>query len=210
MAGSIVLARSPIGSDDPTRSVTLRDALPVLVPTDGPEQPGITRRIRQGQWWLGALLFLITSVSLCLLLVRWVNQVLDQTYNYDYLPNEHAIPLAAGLGGAAWALAYAGLDATRISQARWYDLHLTWLTTLAAVVQPSGVGHFLRSVRAAVPFNVTVAVLVSIAAATLGYKYDNGSEGRELAFQVSFTLLTATAVIAHLVHGWPRRQQASD
>jgi hypothetical protein len=200
VAGSIVLARSPVGAHDAARSVTVRDQLPAILPADGPEQTGTTRRIRQGQWWLGALLFLTTSIALCLLLVTWVHLILRQMPNNEYLPSGNAIPLAAGLGGAAWALAIAGLDATRISQARWYDLHLTWLTTLAAVVQPSGVGDFLRSARAAVPFNVTVTVLASIAAAALGYTFGNGSQARDLAFQLSFTLLTAAAVITHLGH----------
>ncbi len=207
VAGSIVLARSPLGPREPARSLTPPGALPV--PADASEQES-TSRIRQGQWWLGALLFLATSVCLCLLLATWLKQLLYQIYEFDYLPHAGAMQLAAGLAGAAWALAYAVLDATGRSPARWYDLQVTWLATVGAVVRPSGLRHFLRSARAAVPVNVAVALLVSVAAATLGYKYDNGSNGRDLAFRLSFILLTVGTVIAHVANRWPRREATSD
>ena len=106
------------------------------------------------------------------------------------MPSDSAGLIAAGSGGAAWAVAYAVVDAAQSSPAHWYDLHLRWLATLRQAFQPSGGREFLRAARAAVPLNVALTLLASVGVAALGYVYLGGSEGRDKAFPFAFTVLT--------------------
>ncbi|WP_344216630.1 caspase family protein [Kribbella sancticallisti] len=194
VAGTIVLARSPTGAA-PATSVTA--ALPVVLSADrGP----VSTRIRQRQWWLGLLLFAATAVVLSALLTRWI---LDWVYFLgatDQLPSDGAGLVAAASGGAAWAVAYAVVDAARSLPARWYDLHLRWLVTLRQVFKPADAREFLRAVRAAVPLNVAVTILASVGVGALGYLYLGGSEGRDKAFPFAFTVLTGLLVGTYLTN----------
>jgi hypothetical protein len=117
--------------------------------------------------------------------------------------------VAAGSGGAAWAVAYAVVDAAQSSPARWYDLHLRWLATLRQLIQPAGWREFLRAAGAAVPLNVALTLLPSVGIAVLGYVYLGGSQGRDKLFPFVFTVLTGLAVAAYLAGEQRRRREGS-
>jgi hypothetical protein len=201
VAGRIVLARSPAatGTAATAPAVSPREELPMVLPAGRvPVAPAAaSARIRQGQWWLGVVLFIATSAALSVLLAWWVRNWLSFSVSADYLPNAN-IALLAGLGGAGWAFAYAAVDATQTTPPHWYDLHRRWLATLGEVFRPAGAGQFLRAANAAVPLNVALTLLASLEAAALGYAYAGGSEGRDKIFPVAYILLTVLAVAAHL------------
>jgi hypothetical protein len=166
-------------------------------------------RTRQTQWWLGLLLFLPTAVVLSVLLEGWILDWLYFLGNADHLPSHRAGLIAAGSGGAVWAIAYAAVDAADSSPAHWYDLHLRWLSTLHQLFQPAGGREFLRAALAAVPLNVALTLLASVGAAALGYVNLGGSQGRDKAFPLAFTVLTALLVAAYLAGEQRRRRDSS-
>ncbi len=199
VGGTIVLARSPTAAEPAASIPAGRPAgLPVVLSADRAPASPLSPRFRQAQWWLGTFLFLTTAVVLSSLLAWWILDWLNFLGTTDELPSDTAGLIAAGSGGAVWAVAYAAVDATRSSPAHWYDLHLLWLRTLRHVFQPSDAREFLRAVRAAVPLNVALTLLASVGAAALAYTYLGGSEGRDKAFPLTFTVLTALVVGAHL------------
>ena len=198
VAGTIVVARSPAAAE-PAASVPAGHpaGLPVVLSTERVPATGSTR-IRQPQWWLGVLLFLGTAAILSMLLSRWTLDWLYFLGDTDALPSDSAGLIASGSGGAAWAGAYAVVDAGQNSPAHWYDLHLRWLATIRQVFQPSGWREFLLAARAAVPLNVALILLMSVGVAGLGYAYLGGSEGRDKAFPFAFTVLTGLALASYL------------
>ena len=202
VAGTIVLARSPVSARPASDPAGRSAGLPVILPPDfAPAVSAAATRSRQAQKWLGALLFLATAVALSLLLAQWTLALLSQAVNASYLPTESAVLLAAGLAGATWALAYVAVDAARDTPTRWYDLHVRWLSTLGEVFRPSGVWQFLRAVRAAVPLNVALTLLASIGITASAYQYAGGSQGRDRVFPFAFALLTALGLAAHIAGG---------
>jgi hypothetical protein len=206
VAGTIVLARSPTATE-PGASPPARSLPAVLSPAFEIAAPGPTR-IRQTQWWLGLLLFLATAVVLSVLLMQWMFDWLYFLGLTDELPSDNAGRLAAGLGGAAWAVAFGAVDAARSSPAHWYDLLLRWLATLRQVFQPSGWRQFLQAARAAVPLNVALTLVVAVLIGALGYNHWGGSQGRDKAFPLAFIVLTALAVATYLTS--EQRKQRED
>jgi hypothetical protein len=206
VAGTIVLARSPTAAE-PGASPPARSLPAVLSPVFEIAAPGPTR-IRQTRWWLGLLLFLATAVVLSVLLMQWIFDWLYFLGLTDQLPSDNAGRLAAGLGGAAWAVAFGAVDAARSSPAHWYDLLLRWLATLRQVFQPSGWRQFLQAVRAAVPLNVALTLVASVLIGAFGYDHWGGSQGRDKAFPLAFTVLTALAVATYLTS--EQRKQRDD
>jgi hypothetical protein len=208
VAGTIVLARSPAAQEPavPTPPGRLTSVPAVLSPDWGNAAPASTR-IRQTQWWLGLLLFLVTAVVLSVLLMRWIFDWLYFLGVTDELPSDTAGLLAAASGGAVWAIAYGAVDQARSSPARWYDLHLRWLTTLRQLFQPSGWRQFVHAVRAAVPLNVALTLVVSVVFGALGYDYRGGSQGRDKLFPLAFTVLTAFAVATYLTSEQRKRRE---
>ncbi|HZO63681.1 MAG TPA: caspase family protein [Kribbellaceae bacterium] len=215
VAGTIVLARSrdpaePTAAVHAARSV----GLPVVLPPNPPTSPvpaaaPAPTRIRQTQWWLGILLFLATAVVLSVSLAWWILDWLNFLGATDQLPSDRAGQVAAGAAGAVWAVAYAVVDAAQDSPARWYDLHLRWLSTLRQLFQPSGAREFLRAARAAVPLNIALTLLASVGVSALGYVYLGGSEGRDKTFPLAFTLLTGLLVAAYIAGEQPTRRDGS-
>ena len=211
VAGAIVLARSPAAAD-PTVSVPagLPAGLPMILPASTVAAPApAPSRLRQSQWWLAVLLFLATTVFLSALLAQWILGWLAFLGNADLLPYDNAVLVAVGLGGAAWAAAYAVADAAERSPAHWFDLHLRWLSTLRQLFQPSGGREFLRAAVAAVPLNIALTLLASVGAAALGYVHLGGSEGRDKVFPLAFTVLTGLVVAAYLASEHRRQRKLS-
>jgi hypothetical protein len=204
VGGTIVLARSPTAVE-PATPIPEGRPLPMVLPADQAPTSPASSRVRQTQWWLGLLLFLATAVVLSAALSWWIIDSLYFLGVTEQLPSDREGLIAAGSGGAIWAVAYAVVDTAQSSPARWYDLHLRWLATLRQVVQPTSGSEFLRAARAAVPLNVALTLLASVGAAALGYRYLEGSEGRDKAFSFTFTVLTALVVVAHLVGEQRRR-----
>lgn len=164
-------------------------------------------RIRQTQWWLAVLMFLATAVVLSALLTQWILDWLDFLGATDQLPSDGVRLVAAGAGGAVWAVAYAVVDAAEGSPAHWYDLHLRWLSMLRQLFQPSGAREFLRAACAAVPLNVAITLLASVGVAALGYFHMGGSEGRDKVFPPVFAVLTGLVVAAYLAGEQRRRRK---
>jgi len=210
VGGTIVLARTLTAAEPAAAATNLRaTALPVVVPADRAYAASpASARIPETQWWLGAVLFLATAVVLSALLARWTLDWLYFLGNADDLPAKSTGLVAAGSGGAVRAAAYAAVDAAQGSPAHWYDLHVRWLTTLGKLLQPSGGREFLRAGLAAVPLNVALTLLASAGVAALGYIYLGGSEGRDKAFPVAFTVLTGLAVAGYLA-GEKRQRRGS-
>ncbi|TDO43328.1 caspase domain-containing protein [Kribbella sp. VKM Ac-2527] len=202
VAGTIVLARSPAATEptNPKARPEVRPAgLPVVLAADPVAAAAGSTRVRERQWWLGALLFLVTAVVLNALLTWWIFDFVYFLGVTDTRPSKNTGRVAGGLGGAVWAAAYAVVDAGRSSPAHWHDLHLRWLATLRHVFQPSGLREFLRAVCAAVPLNVGLTVLLSIGVGVLGYHSLGGSQGRDNLFPLTYIVLTGLAVGIYLV-----------
>jgi hypothetical protein len=213
VAGSIVLARAarspastgPAGSAgaraEASTSVPVSTDLPtVLAKPVAPEATSVVRA-QQGVWWLAVLAFLVTAAAASVLLVLCIESLfIHPVVGYEPLPGRESVLVAAGSGGAVWALVYAAVDASARTPARWYSLHLQWGAWLTRLLHPAGVAGFLRAARAAVPLNVAVTVLVSLAAASVAFAW-SGSEARNNTFQITYILLTAVPVTAHLVRG---------
>jgi hypothetical protein len=209
VAGTIVLARSPTAAEPAASVLAGRPAgLPVVLAAPPIASPASTR-IRQTQWWLSVLLFLATAVVLSALLSRWILDWLYFLGVTDELPSDNAGLVAAGLGGAAWAVAYAVVDAAQSPPAHWYDLHLRWLATLRQVFQPAGGRAFLRAACGAVPLNVALTFLASVGTGALGYTYLGGSQGRDKLFPFVYTVLTGLAIAAYLVAEQRKRRETS-
>jgi hypothetical protein len=172
--------------------------LPVVLAADRLAASSGSARVRESQWWLGALLFLVTAVVLSSLLTWWILSFLYFLGVTEALPSDNTGLVAGGLGGAVWAIAYSVVDAGRSSPARWYDLHLSWLATLRQVFQPSGLREFLRAACAAVPLNVGLTILLSVGVGVLGYRYLGGSQGRDNLFPLTYILLTGLAAGIYL------------
>jgi hypothetical protein len=162
----------------------------------------VAHRSRQLSWWAAALLFLATSVAACLVLAYWVDELLRPLVVYEYLPGQGTSFWAASIAGAIWAVVYALGDVGRPGRAHWYDLFLTWFEVWRRVFRPPGLSTFLRAIMIAIPLNVTVTLLVSLAAASVGYAA-GGSESRGQAFRLTFILTTGVAAVFELAH--PRR-----
>ena len=200
VAGSIVLARSPTGTR-PAPTSTGVD-LPVLVPARPAPHTAGSMHVQQGGWWLATVLFLATAVASSLLLAYAVDGLLHPLVPYELLPSLRDQLVAAAAGAGAWTFGYAAVDATASGRARWHTLLLQGLVELTRLLHPSDAGQLLRAARAAVPLNVTAAVLVAVAAGALGYGWQ-GSQGRETAFRLTFIALTTVTLTAHLVRGRP-------
>jgi len=200
VGGTIVLARTLTTAEPAAAATNGRStALPVVVPADRAHAASpVSARIRETQWWLGVVLFLATAVVLSALLGRWTLDWLYFLGDADDLPAKSTGLVAAGSGGAVWAAAYAAVDAAQGSPAHWYDPYVRWLTTLGKLLQPSGGREFLRAALAAVPLNVALTLLASAGVAALGYIYLGGSEGRDKAFPVAFTVITGLTVAGYL------------
>ncbi len=210
VAGTIVLARSPTETEPAASVPAGRPAsLPAVLSPDWGKAVPASPRVRQTQWWLGLLLFLATAVVLSLLVMQWLFDWLYFLGVTDALPSDSAGRVAAGLGGALWAVAYGVVDASQSSPARWYDLYLRWLSTLRQVFQPSGWREWVRAVRAAVPLNVALTLLASVGVGVLGYTSLGGSQGRDKAFPLAFTVLTGLAVATYLASEQRRRRESS-
>ena len=206
VAGTIVLARSPAASGPALAPPG--ESLPAVLSPHWENAAPVSARIGQTQWWLGLLLFLATAVVLSVLLMRWLFDWLYFLGLTDQLPSDAAGLVAAAAGGALWAVAYAAVDAARSSPARWYDLQLRWLATLRQVFQPSGWRQFAQAVRAAVPLNVALTLVVSVLIGAFGYDHWGGSQGRDKSFPLAYTLLTALAVATYLTS--EQREQRED
>jgi hypothetical protein len=172
--------------------------LPAVGTSAGPYAQRGPARIRQGQWWLGAGLFLATTVALSLLLAQWTVSLLNWLVAIGDPIHPSHVTLFTSLCAAGWALAYAATDLSQTARARWYDLHWRWLITLGQVVRPAGWRQFLGAASASVPINVALTLAASLGAAELGYDHAGGSQGRDMIFPIAYTLLTALAVSTYL------------
>jgi hypothetical protein len=201
--GRIVLARSP-------RTITavppISSAPPALLPPISPIQAHVaggimTPVIRQPVWWAALGLVMATTAMVTLLVGWW-----PIDWAYSALPNQYLGPVlgsfaAAAVAAAAWGLAYAVTDAVELGRRpasiRWYEPHLRWLRTLRTVAIPPGPGPFLRAAAAAVPLNILAALALSNAIAALCYAL-NGSDLRDRAFTLAFTVMTAVPIASYL------------
>jgi hypothetical protein len=207
VAGSIILARSS-ATNDQAASAT---SLPAEVPAVQPDQllnQAKRPRPQQGRWWLGVLLFMATTVLASLLATYAILYLLHPLFDAEYLPATRAARIAAALGGVAWALAYAAVDAEGSARASAHDLHVRWIAIWVTVFRPGGAARFLRAVSVAVPLNFALILLVSIGAAAAGYA-QSGSQGRDISFRFTYILLTTLAIVPYVVRGDRRGNSAS-
>lgn len=173
--------------------------LPVVLAADRVAVSAGSGRVRERQWWLGALLFLVTAVVLSAALSWWILDFLYFLGVTESLPSDNTGLVAGGLGGAVWVVAYAVVDAGQSPPARWYDLHLRWLAAVRQVFLPSGLREFLRAIRAAIPLNIGLTALLSVALGSLGYNHLGGSQGRDKLLPLAYIVLTGVAVGTYLV-----------
>ncbi|MER7461005.1 caspase family protein [Micromonospora sp. NPDC126480] len=206
--GRIVLARSP-RSDAP--------AAPVVLPPPQqrpPAETGATPAVRRPHWWLGAALVAAGAALVAALLNWWLLNLMYWAFPYDYLSPDTAAGVGvAAAAGAGWGMAYAVADAVdlaaRPASSRWYEPYRRWGRILGAVVVPSRPGRFVGALTVAVPLNVAVAMAMSQAIGAIGYAL-SGSDARERAFNLAFTLLNVVPIAAYLRSSFLARRRGPD
>jgi Caspase domain len=183
VSGHIVLARTEAApaslAAPPPRAVA-------------PRPVAAAARVPPAAWWLSALGVVAASLLSTWLLAVWLKEFVDTWIDSDYTPSSYSLPVILGLA-VAWGLLYVGVA--------FLSGRNPWRPPADAyrdLSRPRRIGMFARGLSSAAPVNVMLTVVASLIAAWLGYKWANGSNGRDDAYRLTFAVLALAGIARYL------------